>query len=324
MTVRYKDYYEILGVKRNATDDEIKKAYRKQARKYHPDVNKAPDAEAKFKEVSEANEVLSDAKKRKRYDTLGANWKDGQNFTPPPGWENMNFGYQDRRRSSGSTSFEFGDQFSDFFKTFFGGFGGFEQASPFGQSFHQPARGHDYETEITITLEEACRGVTKTITLQQPRPDAGQTKKILTYDIKIPAGITNGSKLRLAGQGGSGTSGAPAGDLRITINIRPHPVFSVDGHNLHATLSITPWEAVLGATVPFQTFDGTASLKIPAGTQADQKIRLPKKGLPKRTGKERGDLIITVKIVTPKRITQKEQELFEELAKISKFNPRSS
>ena len=327
MSVAFKDYYETLGVPRTASHDEIRKAYRKLARKFHPDVNKNPGAENKFKEAAEAYEVLGDADKRKKYDELGQNWKQGQEFQPPPGWENAHFEFHGRPESAGGFAPEDLGGFSDFFETLFGG-GGFH-AADMGDlgGMHgmggagrmgQKRRGEDHEAGITISLEDAYHGTKKSISLQTAEVDEqGRVHRHThTYDVKIPAGTTDGQKIRLAGQGSEGARGGPAGDLYLLITIEPHHAFRVKGHDLETDLAVTPWEAALGAKVTVHTLDGSAAITIPPGTQSGKKIRLRGKGM------KCADLYAIVKIMVPDQLTHKEKELFEELARNSKFNPR--
>src|SRR5581483_11520614 len=301
MAVKFRDYYEVLGVARTATEDEIKKAYRKLARKYHPDVNPGDkSAEEKFKEISEANEVLSDPEKRRRYDQLGANWRAGSDFTPPPGWagqEGVRFEYGDFGDIFGGQGGGPGG-FSDFFESLFGG----RRGSRAGAGFAM--RGQDVEAEIELTLEEAHRGVTRTITLQstvacptchgsgaqnnKPCPTcrgAGVVNQPKTLDVTIPAGVREGSVIRLAGQGAAGTGNAQAGDLLLHVRLRPHGLFSLtsDG-DIQVELPITPWEAALGAKVSVPTLDGSVEMTIPAGAQGGQRLRLRGQGLKQRGG----------------------------------------
>lgn len=330
MSVKFKDYYEILGVPRTASTEDIKKAYRKLARKYHPDVNKTPGAEAKFKEIGEANEVLSDPAKRSRYDQLGPNWHAGQDFRPPPGYGNMH--YEFRGGPGGARGFNPQDLggFSDFFESLFGqqfagGRPGARSAMWEQDEEDMDIGGNDQEVAITISLEEAYHGGTKSIRLQSTEPDAhgrmqSQTK---TYQVKIPPGISEGSRIRLAGQGARSHGNGPAGDLYLKIEIAPHPVFRVDGHDLEIDLALAPWEAALGSKVNIPTLEGPASLTIAAGTESGQRLRLRGKGLKQGKGLEPGDLIVVVKIVVPKKLSLRERELFEELARTSSFKPRS-
>lgn len=327
MAVKYKDYYEVLGVQRGASQDDVQKAYRKLARKYHPDVNKAADAEEKFKELNEAYEVLKDPDKRKLYDELGPNWQSGQDFRPPPGWE-----YQQYRGGGQQAEFNWGGAggFSDFFETLFGGRGGgFQQGfrggggTGFGQQQVWRQAGADQETTIRITLDEAFRGGTKPIVLQsQLINQHGQLEvQEKRYDVKIPAGIRSGQKIRLSGQGGEGTGGGPRGDLYMKVEIEPHPVYTLKGRDLYMEVPVAPWEAVLGAEVLIETLSGNVTLKIPAGTQSGQKMRLRGKGMPgPRSGP--GDLYATITVKVPTKPSPREQELFDELKKASTFNPR--
>ncbi len=314
MAVKFQDYYQVLGVKRDASADEIQRAYRKLARQYHPDVNKAPEAAEKFKQIGEAYEVLKDPEKRKKYDALGASWRQGQDFRPPPEWQQFQF-----RQRPGAGGFQFSPEgFSDFFEMFFGGARrgqpGFDtdHADPFAQfqqrahAKRQPARA---EANITIGLEEAYHGSTRSLTLQTPD---GATRNI---DVKIPPGTTDGSRIRLRGQGADG------GDLLLKINLAPHPRFEVAGHDLTTELRISPWEAALGAKVPVHTLDGTLNVTVPPGASSGARLRLAGQGLPKR-GKERGDLFVRLKIVVPKTLSPKERELYEKMKAESEFNPR--
>jgi len=338
MAVKFKDYYEVLGVGRDASADDIRKAYRRLARKHHPDMNKGnQQAEERFKEINEAYEVLRDPEKRKRYDALGANWKQGMDFTPPPGWENVRFefgpggGYE-------FSDFGGGSGFSDFFNMLFGGggfgsrMGGFDTAdgtagmgsrgttgwrphrSPFGRTA-APERGHDAQADLELTLEEAHRGGKKSLSLQQ---SDGQTR---TLTVTIPAGVTDGSKIRLAGQGIPGASGAKAGDLFLRVRILPHRVYRVEDHDITMDLPLAPWEAALGTKASVPTLDGNVTLTIPPGTSSGQKLRLRDKGLNNRTG-PRGDHYVVVKIVVPRKLSDRERELFETMKKESDFRPR--
>ena len=325
MGVKFQDYYETLGVSRTATADEIKKAYRKLAQKLHPDVNKDPSAESKFKQVNEAYEVLGDAEKRKKYDALGTNWHAGQEFRPPPGYENIHFDFQGAPGQGGAFSFEDMGGFSDFFGTLFGS--GYGQARSGrgrggGRESMRAARGQDQEAELSITVEDAYHGARKTIALQVPELTAYGEARYSThkYDVKIPAGTAEGSRIRLSGQGSSGHGGGEAGDLYLTLHIAPHPIYTVKDHDLEMDLPIAPWEAALGAKVNVHTLAGTVSLTIPARTQSGQKLRLRGKGLVR--GKTAGDLLAVIRIVVPDRLTNKERELFEQLARESTFRPR--
>jgi len=313
MAVKFRDYYDVLGLARTATDDEIKKAYRTLARKYHPDVNPGDKtAEEKFKELNEAYAVLSDPEKRKRYDQLGANWKTGSDFTPPPGWEYAHENYEDLGDIFGAAGAGRGATgFSDFFESLFGGRRG-TRAGP-GPGFAM--RGADIEAEIVLTLEEAHRGVTRSITLQSPTGPK-------TLDVTIPAGVREGSVIRLAGQGMPGTGNAPAGDLLLHVRLRPHPLFTVVGESdIQIELPVAPWEAALGARVTVPTLDGSVEMTIPAGSQGGQQLRLRDQGLRQRQG-GRGAEYVRLRIVNPPRLTESEKELYEKMAKASRFNAR--
>jgi len=338
MSVKYHDYYKTLGVSRTASQDEIKRAYRKLAREYHPDVNKDPKAEEKFREVSEAYEVLGDEDKRKKYDRLGANWKSGQDFTPPSGWEGFGgFGGAAGKGRTTRINFEDlqgGGGFSDFFESIFGGGGGFGGMGGMGgagagrgqtRTAPRARAGETVEGALTISLEDAYHGATRSVSLQTASPSAGgqverSTKSI---DVRIPPGTTDGSTIRLKGQGGPGVAGGPAGDVLLRITIAPSPRFRLDDHNLITTVPLAPWEAALGARVDVPTMEGDVTLTIPAGSQSGQRLRLRGKGLPKRGDKkERGDLFAELKIVVPKTLTETEQALYERLRDESEFRPR--
>ncbi len=322
--MKFQDYYEILGVRREASAAEIQKAYRKLARKFHPDVNKAKGAEDRFKQLGEAYEVLKDPEKRRRYDALGANWKAGQDFRPPPGFEGAQFS-----SAGGGAGFDMGG-FSDFFETLFGqGRGGFEfsgggfRSTPhdFGRMFEgaagsRPRAGASQEAEITVNLEEVYRGAKTGISLQS---ESGAK----TLAVRIPPGTTEGSTIRLQGQGAPGRGDAPAGDLLLKVKLAPHPRYEVAGFDLKTVVPVAPWEAVLGAKVDFETLDGTVKLNVPAGAQAGQRFRLKGKGLP-RTKTERGDLYAEIKIAVPTKPTGEERAIFEQLARVSAFNPRGA
>ncbi len=300
MSVQYKDYYEVLGVARDANDAAVKKAYRKLAREYHPDVNKAPAAQERFQEISEAYEVLGDPEKRKRYDQLGANWKQGQDFTPPPGWENVHFEFGGNGGAGQGFGFSGGGGFSDFFESIFGtsmgGGGGFQSMEGFGA---RPQRKTHDETSLTISLEDAFLGGKKRIKLQS----ADGTSK--TIDLNIPPGTRDGAKLRLRNQGRNG-------DLLIHIHIAPHPRFKVLGSDLEMEVPVSPPEAVLGTTARLRLIDGRASLRIPPGTPSGRKFRLRGKGL-KKPGGGRGDLYAVVRIAVPKTLSPEEKRLYEQL-----------
>ncbi|HEX4720052.1 MAG TPA: DnaJ C-terminal domain-containing protein [Thermoleophilaceae bacterium] len=306
MPVAFRDYYEVLGVDRGASQDEIKSAYRKLARKYHPDVNKEPDAEDRFKEVSEAYEVLRDPEKRERYDRLGANWKAGQDVSGAEGFDfNGGGGFRDVRVDFGD-----GADFSDFFEGLFGSrmrggrggdFGGFGAG---GGGFS--TRGGDQEATLELTLEEAARGGRRKISLGDGRD----------YEVNIPPGARNGQRIRLAGEGGRGAGGGPPGDLFLRVRLKPDKRFRVEGSDLYTDLPVAPWEAALGATVEVPTLDGISRVKVPPGSSCGRKLRLRGQGLPG------GDLYATVSIKVPKKLSRDERKLFEELGEKSNFNPR--
>jgi curved DNA-binding protein len=322
--VQYQDYYQTLGVSRGASQDEIQKAYRKLARQLHPDVNKSPDAEPRFKAVTEAYEVLKDPDKRKRYDALGSNWRAGQEFTPPPGWEGARFDFGGRE-----VDFEdLGDGFSSFFEAFFGGRGG-----PFGGGFGgaragrgpRVQRGATQEVEITLTLEDLVRGGAKDFVLESQVAGPGGSPKVTrrTYSVRIPAGTREGTTIRLAGQGGGGSLGGPPGDLLLHVRLAPHPRLRVDGDDdLEVDVPVAPWEAALGAKVPVPLLEGEATLSVPAGSSSGTRLRLRGQGLPRRDG-ARGDLLAVLQVVLPKELTDEERELYERLARTSPFRPRA-
>lgn len=320
--MEYKDYYKTLGVERTATPEQIKQSYRKLARKYHPDVSKEANAEEKFKNVQEAYEVLKDPKKREAYDQLGSNWQSGQEFRPPPHWQ-------------GASGFEgFSDEnlggFSDFFESIFGGggprmrgahgaHGGFRGGA---QSFDR--RGRDQHAKITISLEEAFKGGSKTVQLEMPEVDAmGNVQhKVRTLKITIPAGTVSGQQMRLAKQGLPGTGNGPAGDLYLEIDVQTHPYFTLQGRDVYLTLPLTPWEAALGTKVTAPTLGGPVELKINAGSQPGQKLRLKGRGLPGKP--QAGDEYVLLQIVTPPAKTEADKALYEKMAKEMPFNPRQS
>ena len=308
MAVSYQDYYKLLGVNRDASADEISKAFKKLARKYHPDLNPGDKkAEEQFKQINEAYEVLKDPEKRKLYDQLGPNWQHGQQFNGGAGgaggFENMHFNFNGQNMG--------GADFSDFFENLFGGsarggsFGGFTQ---------RPRRGRDVEAELPLTLEEVMQGGKRQVTLQMP--DGPKT-----LEINVPQGVKNGAKLRLGGQGDPSSSGGQPGDLFLRIRYLPSGKFKVDGDNLHYDLVLAPWEAVLGAKVEVPTLDGHVELKIPAGSSSGRKFRLRGKGM--GTVSNRGDLLVKVMVDVPGSLTDDERELWEKLAETSKFRPRS-
>ena len=317
--MKYKDYYKILGVERTAGADDIKKSYRKLARKYHPDVSKEKDAKEKFQEVGEAYETLKDTEKRAAYDQLGSGYQAGQDFRPPPDWERQ-FGENFGHGGNGKFSFDEAD-FADLFAGLRGARRG-GGAEPRGASFAMP--GQDFEVAAQITLEQAAQGTEFDINLSVPEYDEnGAMRRVpRSFKARIAKGASEGQRLRLPGKGGKGMNGGRDGDLYLNISLAPHALFRPVGHDLYVDLPITPWEAVLGATVEVPTLDGALRLKVPAGTRTGQQLRLAKRGLPKpREGA--GDLYAVVQITVPATPTARERELFEQLAKESQFDPRS-
>tara|TARA_R110002126_G_scaffold291729_1_gene456041 strand:+ start:26161 stop:27132 length:972 start_codon:yes stop_codon:yes gene_type:complete len=316
----YKDYYETLGLKRTATQDEIKSTYRKLARKFHPDVNHEKGAEDKFKALGEAYEVLKDPEKRAAYDQLGANWQEGQNFRPPPEWDS---GFEFSGAGAGAAD---EGAFSDFFENLFGqaraggagaGSGGQQRSR---QEFH--ATGQDHHAKITIDLKDAFEGATRSISLRSPEVDAsGHVQlKERTIKVKIPKGITQGQHIRLAGQGNPGVGRGQAGDLYLEIYFHEDPVFNVDGRDVYFDLPIAPWEAALGAKVKAPTPTGVVGLTVPKGAHTGQKLRLKGRGIP---GKPAGDLYAVLQIVLPPAKTDKDRAFYEQMEREMDFNPRA-
>src|SRR5436853_2681215 len=314
MAVQFRDYYETLGVSKTATEDEIKSAFRKLARKYHPDVAKDKKAaEEKFKQINEAYEVLSDPEKRNKYDQLGANWNQPGGFQPPPQWGGQPGGgsYQWGGDGGGGVEFEFGGTgFSDFFEAFLGGVRG---RSAFG-GFHGRAataeRGSDVEADILVTLEEALHGSKRTVSLRR----AG-SNKLEKYQVQIPKGVHEGQRIRLAGQGEAGARGGKSGDLFLRVRLAKHPDFSVEGSDLIHDVKIAPWQAALGTQIEVPTLEGNVRLKIPAGKRGGQRVRLVDRGLPGISGK-RGDLYVVAQINIPKKLSEREREIWSQLAKL--------
>ena len=309
----YKDYYKILDVKKDASADDIKKTYRRLARKYHPDVSKEENAEEKFKEVKEAYEVLKDPEKRKAYDQLGSAYQHGEGFTPPPGWE-----YPHAGGAGPDVHFETGD-FSDFFENIFGGHARHKR---YQQEFK--ARGQDQTAKIAVTLEEAFHGATQQIQLQSPRinPQTGQVElKTRNLKVQIPPGITNGQQLRLTGQGEPGIGGGPNGDLYVEVNIAPHPNFTLQGKDIYLNLPVTPWEAALGAKVTVPTLGGNVDLTIPANSQTGQKLRLKGRGMP---GLNKGSQYVVLKVFIPEPTSPEQRKLYEQMQQQMAFNPRAN
>jgi len=312
--MEYKDYYKALGVARDASQEEIKRAYRKLARKFHPDVNKAADAEKHFKEIGEAYEVLKDPEKRVAYDRIGTGWQEGQEFRPPPDW---NAGFE----FSGGGFTDASGHFSDFFEELFGRQG-------MGRNFHvhrggMRAKGEDHQAKIMINLEDSFLGAVQTITLQLTEVDG--TGRIVarphTLNVRIPKGIMAGQTIRLAEQGGQGFGGGPRGDLYIEVAFHPHRLFKADKKDIYLELPVTPWEAALGATVTVPTLAGKVDMKIPPGSQSGQKLRLKNKGLP---GKTAGDQFVVLKVVVPRADSEEAKEIYRKMAAVMPMNPRTA
>ena len=327
LLMKFKDYYAILGVARTASEDEIKKAYRNLARKYHPDVSKDPAGEEKFKDAAEAYATLKDAEKRAAYDRLGTH-SAGEEFQPSRDWGEQfktQFGDGGASGSPGGASFDDID-LSDLFASFSRGRGGTGGASGGGRAqSNRPIPGEDFDVTAEITLEEAYSGTTVGLNLSVPTYDErGQMKReSRVLEARIPKGATVGQRLRLRGQGSKGVNGGRDGDVYLNIALRAHPLYRVDGHDLYIDLPLAPWEAALGTTVVVPTLAGRVNLKVAAAINSGQQLRLGKRGLPKPGGGE-GDLFAVVKIVMPPTLTDREQALFKELADASTFNPRST
>ena len=338
MGVEYEDYYEVLGVDEDASQDEIQKAYKRLAKKYHPDVSDEPDAEDQFKKLNEAYQVLKDPEKRKKYDRLGKNWERGQEVNPPPGWENVkvNFGgdaggFEDIFGGGGPGGGMGG--FSDFFQAFFGndvggGARGQRQNGP--QAGRQRAyrqqrgrKGRSQRAKITVNLEDVYHGRERTVAIPIERvgPQGRRVQERKTYTVKIPPGTTEGSKIRLAGEGGEGAGGGARGDVLLEVQIAEHPTFEVDEFDLHTDIAIAPWEAALGSKIAVPTVEGGVTVKVPPGSQTGRKLRLRDKGLPDDQG-GRGDLYVELAIEVPDELNDRERELFEKLREVSEFNPR--
>ena len=322
--MEYKDYYKLLGVTKTAAQEDISKAFKKLARKCHPDLHPDDkDAEKRFKDINEAYEVLRDPEKRKLYDSFGNNWQHGQNFQPPPGYENARYHFGGA--GGPGQGFDAGG-FSDFFENIFGGQGGFSGQGGFGrQGFggqRRQSRGQDVDASLELTLEEAYAGGSRTLSLYEEiiGPDGRPTHRPKTLNVNIPAGVRDGARIRLAGQGGQGVGGAPAGDLFLKVMIRPHSRFKLEDVNILVDLPLAPWEAALGATVRVPTLDGEVDLTVPPGISSGRKMRIRGKGLVGKSG--RGDQLVRVMIHSPKDITDPQRELWEKLAQESDFNPR--
>ena len=317
--MEFKDYYDIMGVKRDATQDEIKRAYRKLARKFHPDVSKEAEAEAKFKELGEAYEVLKDPEKRAAYDQLGSQWKAGQDFHPPPGWD---AGFEFRDFSGGGPDL---GGFSDFFESLYGRAGRRSGAAGArggrgGREFH--IRGEDHHAKVMVDLEDSYQGASRSITLQVPHVDeqGRVSTRSRTLNVRIPRGIRQGQQIRLAGQGGAGFGGGEAGDLYLEVEFNPRGHYRVEGADVYLELPVAPWEAALGATVKVPTPDGPVDMKVPPNSQAGKKLRLKGRGIPAR---QPGDLYVVLQIALPSADTPQRKQAYEQMKKEFAFNPRA-
>jgi curved DNA-binding protein len=313
--MEYKDYYKIMGLSKTATKDELKRAYKKLARKFHPDVSKEKDAEDKFKELGEAYEVLKDPEKRAAYDQLGKDWKSGQGFTPPPGWD-AGFEFKGGDFTGGDTS-----GFSDFFESLFGR--QYQQDATGGHYDSQfYAQSNDRHAKIMIDLEDAYKGTTRSISLKIPQIDqeGHLINKTHTLNVKIPKGVKAGQNIRLAGQGGTGVGKGKQGDLYLEIEFNKHRYFQVSGRDIYIDLPVTPWEAAMGDTVSVPTLGGKVELKIPSGSQTDKKLRLKGRGLP---GSPPGNQYVILKLVIPPIKTDEDKSLYEKMAQTMSINPRA-
>jgi len=327
MPVQFKDYYATLGVSRSATGDEIKQAFRKLARKYHPDVAKdKKTAEEKFKEINEANEVLSDAEKRKKYDELGARWQEGGDVPPPAGWA----GADPDSRGGQPHEFHFnGTGFSDFFEQFFGGAGradfpggvhGFGGEPDAKGGSH---RGFDVEGDILVTLAEVMHGTTRPISLQTIDPQTGEAETH-SFSVRIPPGAAEGRRIRVPGKGEPGTGDGGAGDLYLRVRYAAHPDFRARGADLYHEVDLAPWEAVLGAHIVVPSFDGPIKVRIPSGTNHGRQLRVRAHGLPQGRSGERGDFYVVANIQIPGELDGAERDLWEKLGRTSRFKPRQA
>ena len=317
--MEYRDYYKTLGVARTATAEEIKKSYRRLARKYHPDVSKEKDAEQKFKEVQEAYEVLKDTEKRAAYDQLGTGWQSGQQFRPPPDWASgFEFGGGTRPQGAGGAHVFEEHGFSDFFASLFGG------ASPFAAAGARAQHGgRDHHARIDVDLEEAFGGGARTLELKRPELKSDGTLELRSHTVRvtIPAGVTEGQLVRLAGQGEPASGGGRAGDLYLEVRVRPNRLYQLDGRDVTLTLPVAPWEAALGATVTVPTLGGAVEMQVPPGAQSGQKLRLRGRGLP---GQPPGDAYVQLKVVLPPATSSEARAAYADMrAKLGDFDPRA-
>ncbi len=308
----FKDYYQILGVNNDASQTEIKRAYKKLARKYHPDVSNEKNAEDLFKELGEAYEALKDPEKRAAYDQLRKNWKAGQDFNPPPDWD-AGFEFSGGGFTGGNAA-----EYSDFFESLFGR--GFSARSRHSGYY---ARGEDHHAKIVIDLEDAYRGATRSISLQTPELDSSGhvVYKRRTLNVKIPKGVKQGQRIRLSGQGSSGLGSGPSGDLYLVIEFKPHNIYRAEGHDVYLNLPVTPWEAALGATVKVPTPNGPVDLKIAAGSTSGRKLRLKARGIPASSP---GDLYVILQITLPPAKSDEAKELYHKMKQKLFYNPRSA
>ncbi|MGR8929495.1 MAG: DnaJ C-terminal domain-containing protein [Gammaproteobacteria bacterium] len=315
--MQFKDYYQILGINRNASLEEIKKAFRKLARKYHPDVSKEPDAESRMKEINEAYTVLSDTEKRAAYDQLGKGYRSGQEFRPPPNWD-AGFEFSTQGFNPNEAA-----EFSDFFAELFGNLHGSSKTGRFYNQTHVNARGEDHHAKVMLELEDSFKASSRQISLRVPRSDAqghiGFENRIL--NVKIPKGVYEGQIIRLAGQGAPGRGSGEPGDLLLEVCFNLHPRFRVDGRHLHLSLPVTPWEAALGAIIPIDIINTSLKVRVPEGTQSGKQLRVSGKGIPCNPP---GDLLLDIQVVLPPANSAKAKQLYEAMAKELAFNPRSS
>jgi len=316
--MEFKDYYKVLGVERTASDDEIKKAFRRLARKHHPDISKAPDASARMQELNEAHEVLRDKEKRAAYDRVGEGAQGGQPFQPPPGWDS---GFE---FSGGPGGFGDGSDHSDFFEALFGAARRRGARSrPGGPEEGRARRGQDHHAKIVVPLEDAFRGATRELTLHSPELDAAGNVALheRTLQVNIPKGIRAGQQIRLTGRGSPGLGAGPRGDLYLEIEFAPHARWRVDGRDLYFTLRVAPWEAALGAAVDVPTPDGTVEMNVPAGSQTGRKLRLRGRGIP---GSPPGDFYVLLEVVLPPASDDKARAAYRQMARDLAFDPRAN
>lgn len=319
--LQFKDYYQALGIERDADEDAVKKAYRRLARKFHPDVSKAADAQARMQEINEAYEVLRDKEKRAAYDQVGQGWQGGQEFRPPPGWDS---GFEFSGGPGGAGGFGDSAEHSAFFEALFGAArrGGARHQHPRGAA---GMRGQDHHAKIVVPLEDSFAGATRELILHNPAIDADGrvTMRERKLQVSVPKGIRAGQQIRLAGQGSPGVGDAPAGDLYLEIEFAPHRLYRPDGRDLYLTLPTAPWEAALGASVKVPTPDGVLEVTIPSGSQTGRKLRLRGRGIPGTSATAAGDFYVVLELVLPPAVGEKERALYEQMARELAFNPRA-